>query len=93
MLPKSRLPRAPETANRGSTCRGVGNHQSCAATQTHTGNHDALVAAAEKVGLEGSAARVVLESDRYAEQVRFEESLCERRGQGHAVGTPHLLCG
>src|SRR6478609_2156043 len=39
------------------------------------GDHDALVAAAEAVGLDGAEARAVLESDRYADQVRAEEAL------------------
>lgn len=48
--------------------------------QADPGDHDALVAAAEAVGLDGAAARAVLESDRYAEQVRAEESLWQSRG-------------
>jgi len=44
------------------------------------GDHDALVAAAEEVGLDGGAARAVLESDRYAKQVRAEEALWQGRG-------------
>jgi predicted DsbA family dithiol-disulfide isomerase len=48
--------------------------------QADPGDHDALVAAAEEVGLDGSAARAVLESDRYAEQVRSEEALWQSRG-------------
>ncbi len=48
--------------------------------QVDPGDHDALVAAAEEVGLDGSAARAVLESDRYAEEVRAEEELWRRRG-------------
>lgn len=44
------------------------------------GDHNALVAAAEEVGLDGSAARTVLESDRYVEEVRAEEELWRRRG-------------
>src|SRR6478736_9789726 len=35
-----------------------------------TGDHDALVAAAEEVGLDAAAARDMLGSDRYADQVR-----------------------
>jgi predicted DsbA family dithiol-disulfide isomerase len=48
--------------------------------QADPGDHDALVAAAEEVGLEGSAARAVLKSDRFAEQVRSEEALWQSRG-------------
>jgi predicted DsbA family dithiol-disulfide isomerase len=48
--------------------------------QADPGDHDALVAAAEAVGLDGTAARAVLESDRYAEQVRAEEALWQSRG-------------
>jgi predicted DsbA family dithiol-disulfide isomerase len=48
--------------------------------QADPGDHDALVAAAEEVGLDGSAAGAVLESDRYAEQVRSEEALWQSRG-------------
>jgi len=44
------------------------------------GDHDALVAAAEEIGLDGAAARAVLESDRYADQVRAEEALWQSRG-------------
>lgn len=48
--------------------------------QVDPGDHDALVAAAEEVGLDGSAARAVLESDRYVGEVRAEEELWRRRG-------------
>lgn len=48
--------------------------------QADPGDHDALVAAAEAVGLDGAEARAVLESDRYAEQVRAEEALWQSRG-------------
>lgn len=48
--------------------------------QADPSNHDALIAAAEEVGLDGSAARAVLESDRYAEQVRSDEALWQSRG-------------
>lgn len=48
--------------------------------QADPGDHDALVAAAESVGLDGEAARAVLESDRYAAQVRSEEALWQGRG-------------
>ena len=44
------------------------------------GDHDALVAAAEAVGLDGAAARAMLESDRYADAVRAEETLWQSRG-------------
>lgn len=50
------------------------------ADQSDPGDHDALVAAAEAAGLDGAAARSVLESDRYAEQVRSEEALWQGRG-------------
>jgi predicted DsbA family dithiol-disulfide isomerase len=48
--------------------------------QADPGDYDALVAAAEAVGLDGTAARAVLESDRYGEQVRAEEALWQSRG-------------
>lgn len=48
--------------------------------QADPGDRDALVAAAEAAGLDGPAARAVLESDRYAEQVRSEETLWQSRG-------------
>lgn len=48
--------------------------------QRDPGDYDALVAAAEEVGLDGSAARAVLDSDRFAEQVRAEEALWQGRG-------------
>jgi predicted DsbA family dithiol-disulfide isomerase len=44
------------------------------------GDHDALVAAAEAVGLDGAAARDMLESDRYADAVRADEALWQSRG-------------
>jgi len=44
------------------------------------GDHDALVTAAQEVGLDGAAARAVLESDRYSAEVRADESLWQRRG-------------
>ncbi|MDF7774075.1 DsbA family oxidoreductase [Sphingomonas sp. AOB5] len=48
--------------------------------QADPGDHEALVAGAEDVGLDGAAARAVLESDRYADQVRAEEALWQSRG-------------
>lgn len=48
--------------------------------QRDPGNHDALVAAVESVGLDGIVARAVLESDRYGEHVRAEERLWQSRG-------------
>ncbi|MBS0503357.1 MAG: DsbA family oxidoreductase [Proteobacteria bacterium] len=48
--------------------------------QRDPGDHDALVAAAEAVGLDGPSARAVLESGRYAEEVRAEEVLWQGRG-------------
>jgi len=43
-------------------------------------DHDVLVAAAEKAGLDGAAAREVLASGRYAEEVRQAEQLWQSRG-------------
>lgn len=43
-------------------------------------DHDVLVAAAEKAGLDGAAARDVLDSDRYAQEVRAAEQLWQSRG-------------
>lgn len=43
--------------------------------QADPGDHDALVAAAVKVGLDATTAREVLASDGYADQVRVEEAL------------------
>lgn len=48
--------------------------------QADPGDHDALVAAAESVGLDGTAARAVLASDRYAEEVRADQALWRSRG-------------
>lgn len=48
--------------------------------QVDPGDHDALVAAAEEAGLDGSAARAVLESDRYVDEVRADEALWRSRG-------------
>lgn len=42
--------------------------------QADPGDHDLLVAAAEKAGLDPVAARAVLESERYADDVRKEEA-------------------
>ena len=43
-------------------------------------DYDVLVAAAEKAGLDGAAAREVLTSGRYAEEVRRAEQLWRSRG-------------
>jgi predicted DsbA family dithiol-disulfide isomerase len=43
-------------------------------------DHEVLVGAAEKVGLDGAAAREVLASGRYAEEVRSAEQLWRSRG-------------
>jgi predicted DsbA family dithiol-disulfide isomerase len=48
--------------------------------QTDPGNHDALVAAAEKAGLDPAAALAVLKSDRYAEEVRADEAFWRGKG-------------
>jgi len=56
--------------------------------QTDPGNHDTLVAAAEKVGLDTVEARAVLESDRYAEEVRRDEKLWQSRG---ITGVPAVI--
>jgi len=48
--------------------------------QANPGDHGVLVAAVDEVGLDGADARAVLESDRYAEQVRAEEALWQSRG-------------
>lgn len=48
--------------------------------QADPGDHEALVAAAVEVGLDGTIAREVLESDGYADQVRAEEALWQGRG-------------
>jgi predicted DsbA family dithiol-disulfide isomerase len=44
------------------------------------GDHDVLVAAAESVGLEGAAAREVLASGRYTDEVRDAEEKWQRAG-------------
>src|SRR5690606_24974778 len=41
--------------------------------QDNPADHDVLVAAAETAGLDGAAARAILESDRYAQEVRQAE--------------------
>ena len=43
-------------------------------------NHDVLVEAAVAAGLDGEAARAVLQSGRYAEEVRAAETLWQSRG-------------
>jgi predicted DsbA family dithiol-disulfide isomerase len=48
--------------------------------QNDPGNHDILVAAAQKSGLDGVAARAILESDQYAKEVRAEEAIWVGRG-------------
>jgi len=48
--------------------------------QQDPSNRDVLVAAAEAAGLDGTAAREVLESGRYAEEVRQAERLWQGRG-------------
>jgi predicted DsbA family dithiol-disulfide isomerase len=56
--------------------------------QTDPGNHDTLVEAAGKVGLDTAEARAVLESDRYAEEVRRDEALWQSRG---ITGVPAVI--
>lgn len=48
--------------------------------QTDPGDPAALVAAAEKAGLDGAEAQAILSSDRYAAEVRSEEALWRSRG-------------
>lgn len=48
--------------------------------QKDPSNPEVLVAAAEKAGLDGAAAREVLASGRYAEEVRAAEQLWQSRG-------------
>jgi predicted DsbA family dithiol-disulfide isomerase len=48
--------------------------------QRDPGDHDALVAAAEAVGLNGDESREVLASNAYADEVRAEEALWQGRG-------------
>lgn len=56
--------------------------------QTDPGNHDALVDAAGKVGLDQAEARAVLASDRYADEVRRDEALWQSRG---ITGVPAVI--
>jgi len=56
--------------------------------QTDPGNHDALVDAAGKVGLDQAEARAVLASDRYADDVRRDEALWQSRG---ITGVPAVI--
>lgn len=48
--------------------------------QADPGDRDALVAAAQDVGLDRAMARAVLDSGRFTEEVRAEEDLWRRRG-------------
>ncbi|QWT21664.1 DsbA family oxidoreductase [Bacillus sp. NP157] len=56
--------------------------------QADPGDRDALVAAAGKVGLDELAARAVLESDRFADEVRRDEALWQGRG---ITGVPAVV--
>jgi predicted DsbA family dithiol-disulfide isomerase len=56
--------------------------------QTDPGNHDALVESAVKVGLDATEARAVLDSDRYAAEVRRDEALWQSRG---ITGVPAVI--
>jgi predicted DsbA family dithiol-disulfide isomerase len=56
--------------------------------QTDPGDHDALVSAAEKAGLDPVEARAVLKSDRYAQEVRADEQLWQGRG---ITGVPAVI--
>ncbi|UPG84350.1 DsbA family oxidoreductase [Luteibacter aegosomatis] len=56
--------------------------------QADPGDHDALVAAAEKAGLDPAAARAVLASDRYADEVRAEETYWQGMG---ITGVPAVI--
>jgi len=56
--------------------------------QTDVGNHGALVAAAQKAGLDPEEARAVLQSRRYADEVRSEEQLWHNRG---ITGVPAVI--
>jgi len=63
--------------------QGALNHALFEAYFTHgrnPGDPDALVAAAEQAGLDATAARAVLESGRYADEVRRAEHLWQARG-------------
>jgi predicted DsbA family dithiol-disulfide isomerase len=48
--------------------------------QTDPSDHDSLIAAAEKSGLDPTEARAVLQADRYADEVRADEELWHSRG-------------
>ncbi|MBU3076444.1 DsbA family oxidoreductase [Sphingomonas quercus] len=65
--------------------------------QKDVGDRDVLAAAAEAAGLDGAEARAVLDSDRYAEQVRAEEMLWRQRGINSVpaivVGGRYLISG
>lgn len=56
--------------------------------QTDPGDHEALVVAAEKAGLDPDEARAVLASDRYAQEVRADEQLWQSRG---ITGVPAVI--
>lgn len=56
--------------------------------QTDPGDHEALVVAAEKAGLDPVEARAVLASDRYAQEVRADEQLWQSRG---ITGVPAVI--
>lgn len=56
--------------------------------QADPGDRDTLVAAAEKAGLDPVAARAVLASDRYADEVRAEEAYWQRMG---ITGVPAVI--
>ncbi|MET0937500.1 MAG: DsbA family oxidoreductase [Luteibacter sp.] len=56
--------------------------------QADPGDHDALVAVAGKAGLDQAEARVVLASDRYADDVRRDEALWQSRG---ITGVPAVI--
>lgn len=60
-------------------------------------SHDALVAAAEKAGLDPAEARTILSSDRYADAVRAEEALWQSRGvravPAVVINERHLITG
>ena len=56
--------------------------------QADPGNHDILVAAAAEVGLDAAAARAVLATGRYAEDVRRDEALWQSRG---ITGVPAVV--
>ena len=56
--------------------------------QADPGDHDALVAAAGRAGLDEAEARAVLESDRFAADVRRDEALWQSRG---ITGVPAVI--